>query len=590
MLSMLINSFRDFKTTYKKYLLFELIHTIITSFLFVPLISYIVGRMLVKMGSRSLINKDVFKTALSYEGILGVIMVSILFITFIFIEYGILIIISQKRYFQKEISILNSFVTVLKKIPKMLSIGILPLVILLLFLTPFIELPISSVLAKDLNVPLYVKRRILDSYRDLFIYFSLLFSLGYIFLRLIFTFHLIIIENKSTLKSIGYSWKLTDNREIKILIRLILFNGLIIAIGFLFISSITFITNKIGTVIISRYLEELFITFSGYISYILISLLAPTNVIFITRLYYNRMKDVNDEVKDNLIPYKNELLKKVEYKFYKLLHKRRYTLIFVLIISLVITFSINYFLNKDVIYMGRNISIAAHRSNAVSTPENSLSGIRTALEKNIEFIEIDVQLTKDGEVVVYHDISLRRLTGQSHNISELTYKDLSEIDIGIGYSNEFEGERIPTLDQVLKEVKGKSKLIVELKSYGAKEELVENVVKTIEKNNMTKEVYIQSFDNRLLRMIRKINKNINIGQVMYIAAGDLSYLDVDFYAIEKSMLSDRLVQHARKNNREVWVWTVNEEDNMREVLSYDIDGIITDYPLRVKEIIDFDLQ
>ncbi|MGO1371521.1 MAG: glycerophosphoryl diester phosphodiesterase membrane domain-containing protein, partial [Senegalia sp. (in: firmicutes)] len=117
MIRMFRNSFKDFKTLYKKYVLFEIIHTIITSFLFVPIISFIVGRLLIKIGSRSLINGDVFKTAISYEGIIGLIFIATLFIVFIFIEYGVLIVISQKKYFNKDISILNSFITTLKKIP-----------------------------------------------------------------------------------------------------------------------------------------------------------------------------------------------------------------------------------------------------------------------------------------------------------------------------------------------------------------------------------------------------------------------------------------------------------------------------------------
>ncbi|MGO1712287.1 MAG: glycerophosphoryl diester phosphodiesterase membrane domain-containing protein, partial [Senegalia sp. (in: firmicutes)] len=140
------NSFKDFKTLYKKYVLFEIIHTIITSFLFVPIISFIVGRLLIKIGSRSLINGDVFKTAISYEGIIGLIFIATLFIVFIFIEYGVLIVISQKKYFNKDISILNSFITTLKKIPRMLSLGVLPITILLILLIPFIELPITNIL------------------------------------------------------------------------------------------------------------------------------------------------------------------------------------------------------------------------------------------------------------------------------------------------------------------------------------------------------------------------------------------------------------------------------------------------------------
>ncbi len=587
MIRMFKNSFKDFKKVYKKYILFEIIHTIITSFLFVPIISYIVGRLLIKIGSRSLINSDVFKTVLSYEGIIGLIFISILFIIFIFIEYGVLITISQKQYFGKDISILNSFVTTVIKIPRMLSLGILPLVLLLLLLTPFVELPISNVLAKDLNLPLYVRRSIINSKFDLVIYISILVSVLYIFLRLIFTFHAIIIENKTILKSIKHSWKLTDDREIKIFLKLILYNGLVLFSGFLIVSFITFIANKLGSIIDSNYIDELFITFSSYITYIFLSMFVPTNVIFLTRLYYSRIQSFTSNVSDTLNAYRNDKFKNMEKRFYKIIYNKRYILTFILFIAITITFNVNYFFNKETIYLGRDIMIAAHRSNTVTTPENSLSAIRTALTKEINYIEVDVQLTKDKEVVLYHDISLRRLAGLSESVSQLNYNELSKVDIGSSYSNEYEGEKIPTLDEALKEVKGKMNVIVELKSYGPKKELVRKTIEIIEKNNMVDSVYIQSFDNRLLKIVRDLNPNIKIGQVMYIAAGDLSYLDVDFYTIDQNMLSNKIVRHARDNNRKIWVYTVNSETDIKEVLKYDIDGIITDYPFKVKEIIEF---
>ncbi|MBS4539513.1 glycerophosphoryl diester phosphodiesterase membrane domain-containing protein [Clostridium sp. D2Q-11] len=587
MYAMLKNSLEDFSKLYKKYILFELIFMIVSSFLFVPLISYIYSRILISMGSRSLINNDILKIVLSYEGIIGLLIVAILSVTFIFIEFGVLIIISQKEYFEKEISILNSFITILKKVPKILSIEILPLTILLLLLIPFIDLPMSSELVQDVDLQYYIRRKIIDSYKYLAIYITLIFSLGYIFLRLIFTFHCIVIEGKSTLESIKCSWELTDDNEISILIKLILFNSIIVMFGFFIISSLTFITNEIQYTINSNYLKELFITLSGYVTYALILLLLPVNVIFITRLYYSRNLKIEGKVTDKLVPYTNYSISKLENKFYNLLYNRRHIVILISIVALIITFSINYFLNKDIMYLGRNISVAGHRGDMVSAPENSLSSIRSALNKNIKYIEVDVQTTKDGIVILYHDINLRRLAGLSKNISELTYIELSEIDIGAGFSNKFEGERIPTLDDTLEEVKGKAQLIIELKAYNSNDELVEKVINIIEENNMESEVYIQSFDYNLLKKVRSINNNIKIGQIMYIAAGDLSYLDVDFYSIEKSMLSNKIIQHGRSNNREIWVWTVNNEDNIKETLKYDIDGIITDYPLKVKEIIEF---
>lgn len=83
-----------------------------------------------------------------------------------------------------------------------------------------------------------------------------------------------------------------------------------------------------------------------------------------------------------------------------------------------------------------------------------------------------------------------------------------------------------------------------------------------------------------------LNAEIKIGQILYFAIGDLSLLDVDFYTIEQVMLTEQFVKRAHRKGREVWVWTVNSERNLKEVLKYEIDGIITDYPARAHQMVE----
>src|SRR5699024_3889254 len=88
-----------------------------------------------------------------------------------------------------------------------------------------------------------------------------------------------------------------------------------------------------------------------------------------------------------------------------------------------------------------------------------------------------------------------------------------------------------------------------------------------------------------LKKVREQNEEIDIGQILFLSAGNLSGLDVDFYTVRESMLTDRFMRHAKEENRDVWVWTVNLERNMKEVLKYDIDGIITDYPEKLHRVL-----
>ncbi|PIB61844.1 glycerophosphodiester phosphodiesterase family protein, partial [Pseudomonas sp. 2995-3] len=105
-------------------------------------------------------------------------------------------------------------------------------------------------------------------------------------------------------------------------------------------------------------------------------------------------------------------------------------------------------------------------------------------------------------------------------------------------------------------------------------EFASKIVELIEAYDIEDVTYVQAFNYDVLQEVRKVNPDIRIGQILYLAAGNLSAIDVDFYTIRQTMLSDRFIEKAKEQNREVWVWTVNLERNIREVLKYDIDGII----------------
>lgn len=586
MFSLLIDSWKDFKSTYNKYLIFEFIYLIITSFIFVPMIAFLFNRVLMAMGSSALLNMDIFKIVLNYRGLAGLIFLSALSVVIIFIEFGVLIIISQKRYVNEDILILEAVLTTIKNIPRLFGLGILQLTLLLLFIIPLLDLPLISSMV-SIHIPSYMMNRIFDSNLFITLYFTLFLAGIYLFLRWIFSFHSIIIEGKSTKEAINCSIELTKHNVIKVLIKLLLLNVIIFGLGLLIISVITIVPTLIGINVENYYIENLLITFSSFLTYIFTLLLLPINVIFITRLYYQVNLNLGTEPDNNLIIYKSSVLKKVEGKAFNFFQKRKYLLLLVLIMFLTGSYFLNFSISDETINIGRNVLIAAHRGDSRNAPENSISSIRFAINKEADFIEVDVRKTKDGVIVLNHDVNLRRVAGLPYNISDLTIAEISEIDIGRLFSKKFTGEKIPTLNDVLEEVKGEARLIVEIKPHAPGREIAAEIVKLIEEHEMLDDVYIQSFDYKILEEVRKTNSRIKIGQLMYMAAGNLSSLDVDFYSIEQNMLSKQLISKARKDEREVWVWVVNKEDDIKEALRYDIDGIITNYPERVQDIIGY---
>lgn len=590
MLKIIQDSFKDFKADLKKYIIFEGVYTLITSIIFIPLISYIFHLIMRGIGSGSLLNRQVFKIGLNYRGILGLIAILILSTVVVFIEYGSLIVMSQKKYYGKQVSISDAFLTSVNNIPKIFNFGMIRLAVLFLLIIPFLEVPIPSKIAKEVVVPKFVMEAILDSNMLLILYIIGVVLVFYVFMRWVFTIHCVIIEGKDTKEAVMTSLKLTKNRKINILLRLVLLNIVFFAAIFVILVMAALGINLTGKLLNLNpkdvMTQSVFLVIMSAVTFLLTLIVTPMNMIFLTRLYYNLREGQDGQVEDTLVLIQNARLNKFEIGVSNFFKGKRGLVISLITIVIIAFGFIDSTITKGVIHLGRDINIAGHKGDCVDAPENSIAGIMMAFDKGADFAEIDVQLSKDGVVVLCHDKSLKRVAGISSNVADLTYEQLSNVDIGSVFSERYEGETIPSLEEALVAAKGRLKLIVELKTYADDgTALAKEVVRLIEKYDMVDDCCIQSLDYNALEAVRRENGDIKLGQIIIISAGDLSNLDVDFYTVEQTILSNKLVRDIHKLNREVWAWTVNGKDDIMNALSYNIDGIITDYPERIREMI-----
>lgn len=583
------NSLSDFRVSYKKYLFFGLLYMLFTSFLFVPLISFIFDRMLRILGNGSLLNSDVYKIGLSTTGLIGMLVIGFLAVIVIFIELGVMIIIAQQRYFGRGILVTNALITTIMKLPKLLGFGFLQLVFFSLLVVPFIDFSFYMALL-DFNLPIYVTNWFYGSSHSVIaLYLFWIVVAIYFFIRLIFTLHFFFTNKKNVWESIKCSWLLTKYNKLKIIYHLCLVNIGVFLLWFLIVDLLSYLPKVTKLMMLGDFINNYLITISSYMTIIFSLLFIPINIIIVTRLKYRFLENRGEVIEDQLKVYGNWSLISLERRLIHFFKKRKYTLRTVILLTLTAVFVLNYTLNSNFVYLKWNVQVAAHRGDSAYAPENSLSGIRSAVEKGVDAVEIDVMLTKDGVVILNHDPTFQRVAGNPNKVKDMNYEEIADIDIGLLFSGEFVGEKVPTLAQVFEEIRQYPvKLIIDLKPSDTSGELATKVVELIEDYEMEEVVYVQAFDYRSLQLIRKKNSNIKIGQILFLYVGDLSRLDVDFYTIRQTMLSERFITNARKQNREVWVWTVNIDRNIKEVLKYNIDGIITDYPSRVQSAIGID--
>lgn len=230
--------------------------------------------------------------------------------------------------------------------------------------------------------------------------------------------------------------------------------------------------------------------------------------------------------------------------------------------------------------------VIAHRGASRAAPENTLSSMKKAIEYGADFAECDVFQTKDGEIVLFHDEEMERTTGKQGMIWDFTLAELRELDAGSWFSEEFKGEPIPTLRQVIRLCKGKIKLNIEVKVSGNDPDIAQKVVDTIRSENIGKECMVTSFEKPVIKKIKEIAPDLITGFIFDEEhPPDIFEGNWEYVCSKRNIVDEEFVQEARQKGKKIFVWTVNYPAEMKKFIDLGVDGIITDVPDVLKEVL-----
>lgn len=220
--------------------------------------------------------------------------------------------------------------------------------------------------------------------------------------------------------------------------------------------------------------------------------------------------------------------------------------------------------------MGK-LFVIAHRGASAFEPENTLRAVRRALDLGADMVEVDVRESRDGYIVVIHDATVDRTTDGRGCVKDMSLRELRMLDAGMG-------ERIPTLEEVAKMVKGKAKLVVEVKVQG----IEGKVVRLVEESSMENEALVTSFYHPVLRRVKSLNNNVRTGVI--IASRPVKpvqlALDAESNALfPKHVYVDReMVLEAHENGLPVYPWTVDTVEELKRLIEMQVDGVVTNKP------------
>ena len=239
------------------------------------------------------------------------------------------------------------------------------------------------------------------------------------------------------------------------------------------------------------------------------------------------------------------------------------------------------------------MKIFAHRGASGYAPENTLSAIKKAIEMKADGIEIDIQLTKDGKIVVIHDWKVDRTTTGRGFVYELDFGYIRSLDAGQWYTKDFIGEVVPTLEEVLDILPNDMMLNIEIKDTARKHSNIEEKMLEILKKYPEKfdNIIVSSFHHDKIKKLQKLEPKLKLALLT-----DSEFIEIEKYLStnglnsysyhpEINLISKKDIEILHKNGIKVFAWTVNKEEDLDYLVKLGVDGVITNYPDIMKELL-----
>lgn len=240
--------------------------------------------------------------------------------------------------------------------------------------------------------------------------------------------------------------------------------------------------------------------------------------------------------------------------------------------------------------------VVGHRGSAGTAPENTLASFHLAFADGVNMVELDCRMTRDFFLVVLHDQDIKRTTvGGNGKVWEYSLQELRAFDAGAWFAQEFKGERIPTLRQVMEILPPHVTLNIEMKTDGEPRERLaveEACILAIMEKKLEKRTLVSSFDHKVVERIHKLYPPIKTG-ALYLPVRDAGKkpstmarrMGVSAFICGKKFLTKRMVQDAHDHGITVGCYTVNNQKELSRALSLGVDAVISDHPGMIVDLL-----
>ena len=482
---------------------------------------------------------------------------------FMFIEFSTLTFTIYGQLVESTYSIRNIASNAWKKMKNLIGIQIIFFIGYFILSIPVANIGIKSILSQNFYIPKFITDELSKSNSGSLILSVIVIVATYIYIRLIFTLPLTAIGDKKILDSIKESWRLTKKGKLKFFITIGIFELIYATISLftlsLTISFLAFIDPKGNNFII----ETLFFTILSTTVFFFGALSKVTSITAIITV----LIEENQISKELIINKKEDKKKSRVFLFLSTL----------LVLGIIIFNGFTLYSNG----VNNNIKTIAHRGYVEKGVENSIEALEAAAKAGVDYVEMDVLMTKDNKFIVMHDYNLKRLAGINKKVQDMTYNEL----VGLPISQSGHTSKIPSFEEYVKRAKELNiKLVVELKPHGGEpNNYVDIFIEKVKELDIENNYKYMSLDLKVMEELESKAPQLETGYIIPFQFGKFSNNNVDFFAIEDFSFSNTLVEQAKSQNKSVYVWTINDPSLITKYLQSPANGIITDEPVQVRE-------
>jgi len=575
---------RMLKCNFKTIVGFELLFKLSSFIIFTPLFMRIFNEIMKINGYTYLTIENVGAFLLKPLTLFMLMILILLMTIYTMFDITTIIIILDRSYHKKKITIKEAIKTSFYKCTKIFHLANIPLSFFILFLIPFLNIGVASSFISTIKIPEFILDFLFQNEQLFYLLIILFLVLTIIFLRWIYALHYFVLEEKSFKNARKKSIKLSKKHHLKDLLSLFSTQFTVVILYFLFIVIgiiiIAWLDDMLSSILLVKSILTTIIWMFIALSFIIITILTlPISYACISFLYYLRKKEKQEEIKEIVIEESNHTKKTTWKKALAIIT------VIIVIVGTIFTYGLyegRYDLNIKYI---RKIEVTAHRGASKSRPENTMSSFIEAKNLGADWIELDVQQTKDKEIIIIHDTNFKRTTGVDKNTWELSKEEVKELDAGSYFSKEFQNEKVPLLEEVIVFAKENNiKLNIELKPTGHEQEFEKIIVDMIKKHSFEKNCVITSQVYQVLENIKEYDETIETVYVMSLAYGNILSLDkANHFSVEESNVNKNLIDQIHNKGKKLYVWTVNSEENIDKMIDYSVDNIITDNVELVKD-------